>query len=303
MTAVTKLQTINPLTTFKCVYKISEICDGKAERSEDLICVCNTGYAGNGLLCGLDTDLDGFPDMDLNCTEPSCKKDNCPSFPNSGQEDADGNGNGDSCDSDPDNDGIYNPWDNCRLDSNSDQADVDSDGIGDVCDNCKNISNANQKDTDKDGLGDLCDDDIDYDGVLNKDDNCPDASNPNQTDVDTDGQGDACDNCPNDSNPGQEDKNQNLIGDACDGGPDNDSDGIPDDLDNCPLVSNFDQLDTDHDSNNTFFLFLNSILRVNDPKFPSKQELAMLAIQTKTMMVLMIPMTTVSSCQILTKVM
>ena len=34
-----------------------------------------------------------------------------------------------------------------------------------------------------------------------------------------------------------------------------------------------------------FFLFLNSILRVNDPKFPSKQKLAMLAIQTKTMMV------------------
>ena len=77
------------------------------------MCGCNPGFAGNGLLCGLDTDSDGFPDAELACAEPSCAKDNCPNFPNSGQEDTDGDGIGDSCDTDSDNDGIEDATDNC----------------------------------------------------------------------------------------------------------------------------------------------------------------------------------------------
>lgn len=66
------------------------------------------GFAGNGTVCGRDTDLDGFPDQALSCSDSHCKADNCPNVSNSGQEDADQDGMGDSCDSDADGDSISN---------------------------------------------------------------------------------------------------------------------------------------------------------------------------------------------------
>ena len=64
-------------------------------------------------------------------------------------------------------------------------------------------------------------------------------------DGDGDGINDGSDNCPLVSNADQLDTDSDGTGDACD--TDDDGDGDNDGSDNCPLVSNADQLDTDSD--------------------------------------------------------
>ena len=216
-----------------------------------VFCQCNVGWAGNGFVCGTDSDIDGYPDNNINCNEPTCFADNCPIVPNSGQEDADADGKGDACDEDKDNDGVQE-GDNCPLVPNPDQADEDQDGskpdlVGNVCDNCAAKFNPDQKNTDGDELGDACDPDIDNDGILNPDDNCVYHQNPDQQDGDLDGVGDACDNCAGLSNPQQLDQDSDGVGDACDTNNDRDGDGKQDNLDNCPDTPNPDQSDLDKD--------------------------------------------------------
>ena len=209
-------------------------------------CKCVPGYAGNGFLCGIDTDQDGIPDNDLDCDNRFCKADNCPNNPNSGQEDNDEDGMGDDCDDDPDNDGavfkkktscnqnntasIYNQYLKCK----------DSNGCEDEnasllaflncfeTDNCENMYNPDQKDTDLDGVGDKCD-------------NCLKMPNSNQHDTDKDGKGDVCDNDVD--NDGIENIKDNCKNIQNEDQKDTDGDGVGDLCDNCLLVKNKEQKD------------------------------------------------------------
>jgi len=58
---------------------------------------------------------------------------------------------------------------------------------------------------------------------------------------------DGVDNCPLVSNIGQDDSDSDGIGDVCDLAADTDSDGVDDDVDNCPTDPNPAQLDFDSD--------------------------------------------------------
>ncbi|XP_015584860.1 cartilage oligomeric matrix protein [Cephus cinctus] len=213
-------------------------------------CKCQSGWAGDGIICGLDSDIDGYPDLDLYCDDRHCRADNCKIIPNSGQEDADEDRIGDACDDDADNDGVLNEADNCPLKYNPDQKDSDRGGgdmHGDACDNCPTIRNDDQKDIDGDGYGDACDNDMDNDGVINQLDNCPHKENKDQGDRDGDGIGDVCDNCPDVWNLHQVDADSDNVGDTCDNNIDTDRDGIQDNMDNCPRIPNSEQTDTDRD--------------------------------------------------------
>lgn len=93
--------------------------------------------------------------------------------------------------------------------------DSDGDGIGDNDDNCVEVSNPSQDDLDGDGYGDACDPDIDNDGYTN-DEEAVVGSNPEVADTDSDGLIDSVDNCPLVSNYDQKDSDVDGRGDVCD---------------------------------------------------------------------------------------
>ncbi len=206
-----------------------------------------------------DTDGDGIADAADNCPTDA----NGPLIPdayNTSQGDHDGDGTGNACDPDDDNDMRCDPGvladvpgvctilpavDNCPL-INGAFLDGDGDGVCDDSmpfDNCPFVANGPlqldpddegipQRNTDGDADGDACDDDDDNDGLLdiNEGDGfaCPLRLDP---DTDSDGTIDGTDVFP------------------CDGGQIGDTDGdtIDDLFDNCTLIANSDQRDTDSD--------------------------------------------------------
>lgn len=151
-------------------------------------------------------------------------------------------------DTDDDNDGVADTSDVFPLNAtewadtdgdgigdNSDptpNGDTDNDGIDNLSDNCLLVANTNQADMDGDNMGDACDDDIDGDGVLNGSDAFPlDATE--SVDVDNDGVGDNADNCPSISNADQLNTDGDSEGNACDS--DDDNDGVADASDAFPV--------------------------------------------------------------------
>jgi hypothetical protein len=114
-------------------------------------------------------------------------------------------------DGDPDNDGIPNYLD----------GDNDGDGILDLYEAGDNDPATAPVDTDSDGIPDYFDTDSDDDGVSDDAENTADLLTP-PTDTDGDGKPDFQDT-------------------------DSDDDGVPDLTDNCRIVANLDQLDSDCD--------------------------------------------------------
>ena len=247
----------------------------------NLVCmpVTKLRYVGYTNIIDLDGDL--VPDS----------LDNCPTLQNILLFDTDQDGVGNGCDNclrafnpnqlDTDHNGVGDACDN-GAGRASGSTDFDGDGISDADDDCPGHFNPEQFDINHNDAGDVCENggslrgshDFDWDGVRDARDNCRALYNPDQLDSNHNGVGDVCeeadgsvrgvrfsgpyydydrdgindavDNCPTISNSDQLDSNHNGFGDVCEYDYDMDGDGVRDVHDNCPRVPNPDQLDSNH---------------------------------------------------------
>jgi opacity protein-like surface antigen len=105
--------------------------------------------------------------------------------------------------------------------------DEDADSVADALDNCPNVPNSNQMDSDEDTVGDACDSDDDGDNTPDEIDAFP-LDPTESSDSDEDGIGDNSDNCPLLANSDQMDTDGDAEGNECD--LDDDNDGVVDQL-------------------------------------------------------------------------
>jgi phage FluMu protein Com len=121
--------------------------------------------------------------------------------------------------------GVCDPLLGCVLASAS--GDQDCDGVPDESDNCPLVFNPDQRDLNRNGIGEACEVDRDGDGI-GRDVACDSEGEPNGVWHDcpcTGGENEDCeDNCPLVHNPDQADSDNDGIGDACE--LDTDGDGI-----------------------------------------------------------------------------
>ena len=224
----------------------------------------DTTLLSNGSIDPVVQQADTSPDSDNDTILNAA--DNCPDDANSDQLNTDGLADGgDACDEDDDNDGLTDT-EEVTLGTDPLLVDTDSDTVGDATDNCPFVINLDQLNTDglADG-GDACDEDDDNDSLTDTEEVTL-GTNPLLIDTDSDTVGDATDNCPFVINLDQ--LNTDGLadgGDACDSDDDedgtldivdafplnpaesvdSDNDTLGDNTDNCPLVANLDQTNTD----------------------------------------------------------
>jgi spore coat protein CotH len=103
--------------------------DTRGDVCDNCPSVSNTNQANAdgdafGDACETDDDADGVLDG----------ADNCPVTYNPSQTNSDGDTLGDACDGDDDQDGVADGTDNCPLNANASQTDGDGDRVGDTCD-------------------------------------------------------------------------------------------------------------------------------------------------------------------------
>ena len=180
-----------------------------------------------------------------------------------GQADGDGDGALDACDDDDDGDAIPDAQDRCPLVADPEQLDSDSDGLGDACD--PDSGDGAEADPDQDGLPNSLEagttdpnlNDTDGDTIADGDEardaqprQFPDHDHdgfPDALDADADGDGrlDVDEAGDLDVRTPPIDTDSDSIPDFLD--VESDGDGVPDRTDNCPRVSNPEQLDSDRD--------------------------------------------------------
>ncbi len=216
---------------------------------------CSVGVDGFGPLADNDPGNDG----DDNDVDGICNTgDNCVDVGNVDQANNDGDTQGNACDTDDDNDGVLD--DNDPDDSSPsvcgdadadgcDDCSVGVDGFGPLADN--DVAN-DGVDTDSDGRCNAGDVDDDNDGVT--DDLDPNDASPS---VCGDADGDGCDDCVvgvdgfgplADNRPASDGLDTDADGMCNIGDDDDDNDGVLDVSDNCPLISNGNQLNSDGDT-------------------------------------------------------
>ena len=169
--------------------------------------------------------------------------------------DLDGDGIPDITDPDDDGDGVNDSEDAFPRDA-TESLDTDSDGVGnntDTDDDGDGVADTadafpldpkESVDTDSDGTGNNADTDDDNDGVSDLDEATL-GTDPLLADTDGDADNDGADNCPLVKNAEQVDTDEDGTGNVCD--TDDDADTVLDGVDNCPLIANTDQADTDGD--------------------------------------------------------
>ena len=215
----------------------------------------------------LDTDLDGIgnnADSDDDGDGILDAQDGFPLLAIGDRPDFDADGIPDDCD------------DSCTTAGFSEDLDDDNDGVPDQEDAFQ-LDSTESVDLDDDGIGDNRDDDDDGDGVPDAEDGFPRISLAGRLDTDEDGFPDECDEAcvatgmladVDDDNDGvtddvdafpldateSSDRDGDGVGDNADAFPDDASEVVDDDADgvgsagdNCPSVSNSDQLDYDGD--------------------------------------------------------
>jgi hypothetical protein len=202
----------------------------------------------------VDQDGDGFCNPGAPADTEWCEgSDNCPDDPNKTEPGICGCG---IADTDFDHDGTPDCNDNCPEDPNKTEPgqcgcgipDTDSDGdtVADCIDGCDDDPNKTEPGICGCGIPDT---DSDHDGTPNCNDNCPDDPNKTEpgicgcgvadTDSDDDGTPDCNDSCP-------DDPNDDADGDGYCVGPRYGASKAGGN-DNCPNVSNADQVDADGD--------------------------------------------------------